>query len=100
MNEQSKILIRCDLCDALVAPEDIKQLSVGVGDYLWIEKPTMYGTHFACNACLERIGWKELSVKPDFDPSDLSDKSVSPENEKPADTPNAAGSSDNTSPSI
>jgi len=32
--------------------------------------------------------------------SDPSDKSVSPENEKPADTPNAAGSSDNTSPSI
>lgn len=41
---------------------------------------------------------KQKSVKSDlYDPSDLS---VSPENEKPADTPNAAGSSDNTSPSI
>jgi hypothetical protein len=84
MNEQSKILIRCDLCDAIVAPEDIKQISVGVGGYLWIEEPTMHGTHFACKTCLERIGLKE-----------------SPENEKPADTPNAAGSSNNnTSPSI
>ena len=52
---------------------------------------------------------KQKSVKSDL--SDLSDPlataepageagSVSPENEKPADTPNAAGSSDNTSSSI
>ncbi len=35
------------------------------------------------------------------DKSDSSDKSVSPENEKPADTPNAAGSPENnTSPAI
>ena len=103
-NTNSKIQIRCDLCGKLCAPQEIKEAHFHgdeFGQAFFFEDPTIDGKHFACNACLERIGWKELSGKPDqSDPSDLSDKSVSPENEKPADTPNAAGSSDNTSPSI
>ena len=96
MNEQSKILIRCDLCDALVAPNEIKSVKHEYGA-IFLYSPHLEAEHFICHNCLEAIGWKE--EKPS-DQSDLSDKSVSPENEKPADTPNAAGSSDNTSQSI
>lgn len=100
----SKIMIRCDVCTGNYPPEKIKAIRISTtsDEILWLNKPEIDSEHFICHDCLERIGWKEEKPSDLSDPFDLSDKSVkSEETEKPADTPNAAGSSENnTSPAI
>ena len=81
----SKIMIRCDVCTGNYPPEKIKTPNCEFGA-IWLHSPRIESKHFICHDCLERIGWKDEK---------------SEETEKPADTPIAAGSSENnTSPSI
>lgn len=81
MSNNSKIQIACDLCGRKCSPDNIKEASFSneFGQTIWLRDPTLSGEYFICHECLKKLGWSE-------------------ETEKPANTPNAAGSSeDNTS---
>ena len=84
MSNNSKIQITCDLCGEKCSPENVEEASFSneFGQTIWLHTPTLSSEHFICHECLKKLGWHK-------------------ETEKPADTPIAAGSSENnTSPAI